>query len=115
MGWAALGALPAAAGLVTTLVAEIINTVVLASIGSAVLVLIPLGRTSGRSVLAWAPVIWTGLMVAAFTLLFAVLSPVIDVWQSAGRVPLLWVAAGLFASLSAGAWAWQRFVAPTQL
>ncbi|TDW30810.1 Ig-like domain-containing protein [Cryobacterium psychrophilum] len=115
VGWTTLGALPTAAGLVSSLVAEIVNTVVLASIGSAVLVLVPLGRTSGRSVLAWSPLFWAGLMVAAFTLLFAVLSPVIDVWQSAGRVPLLWVAAGIFAALSGGAWAWQRFVAPTQL
>jgi len=114
-GWAALGALPETTGLLSTLVAEIVNTVVLASIGSAVLVLVPLGRTSGRSVLAWSPVIWSGLMVAAFTLLFAVLSPTIEVCQNAGQVPLLWVAAGVFASLCAGAWAWQRFVTPAQL
>lgn len=115
VSWTVLGVLPAATGFASNLLAEMVNTVVLAAIGSAVLVLIPLGRTSGRSVLAWSPLAWAGLMVTAFTLLFAVLSPVIDVWQSAGTVPLLWVAAGVFAALSGGAWAWQRFVAPAGL
>ncbi|KGJ80371.1 hypothetical protein GY21_02630 [Cryobacterium roopkundense] len=115
VGWFGLGLLPPATGFLTAFFAEVANTVVLAAIGSAVLVLVPIGRTSGRSVLAWSPPVWAGLMVVSFTLLFAVLSPVIEVWQSAGTVPLLWVAAGVFAALSAGAWAWQRFVAPAGL
>jgi len=115
VGWVVLGVLPGASGFGANLIAEVVNTVVLASVGSAVLVLVPLGRTSGRSVLSWSPPVWAGLMVAAFTLLFAVLAPVVDGWQHAGTVPLLWVAAGVFAALSGGAWAWQRFVAPAQL
>lgn len=115
VGWVGLGLLPTADGFLGTFLAEVLNTIVLAAIGSAVFVLVPIGRTSGRSVLAWSPPVWAGLMVASFTLLFAALSPVIEVWQSAGHVPLLWVAAGVFAALSAGAWAWQRFVAPAGL
>ena len=115
VGWLGLGLLPPADGFLGAFLAEVLNTIVLAAIGSAVLVLVPIGKTSGRSVLAWSPPVWAGLMVVSFTLLFAVLSPVIEAWRSAGTVPLLWVAAGIFAALSAGAWAWQRFVAPADL
>ena len=112
-GWLILGALPSADGFLSTLGAEIANSLVLAAIGSAVLVLMPIGNTSGRSILAWSPPIWAGLTVIAFTILFGVLSPVIDLWQGEGSVTLLWVATGAFAALSVGAWSWQRFVVPT--
>jgi len=115
IGWVVLGLLPRAEGFGSNLLAEAVNTVVLAAVGSAVLVLVPIGRTSGRSILAWSPPAWAGLMIVSFTLLFAILSPVIDVWHSAGTVSLLWVAGAVFAALSAGAWAWQRFVAPAEL
>jgi len=44
--------------------------------------------------------------------MFGVLSPVVAAWQGAGTVTLLWVAIGVFAAVSVGAWAWQRFVLP---
>ena len=113
VGWLILGALPSADGFLSTLGAEIANSVVLAAIGSAVLMLIPIGNTCGRSILAWSPPIWAGLTVVAFTILFGVLSPVVDLWQGGGSVTLLWVAASAFAALSVGAWSWQRFVVPT--
>ncbi|MFC5929569.1 hypothetical protein D6T64_17200 [Cryobacterium melibiosiphilum] len=113
-GWFVLGVLPAAENFGTALVAEIVNTLVLAAIGSAVFILVPIGSTSGRSILSWSPLVWVGLTLAALTVLFGVLSPVVAVWQSDGTIALLWVAAAAFAALSCGAWAWQRFVAPTQ-
>lgn len=112
LGWFVLGVLPEAASLGTALVSEIMNTVVLASIGSAVFILVPIGSTSGRSILVWSPLAWVGLTLAALTVLFGVLSPVVAVWQSEGTIALLWVAAAGFAALSCGAWAWQRYVAP---
>ncbi|KFF60377.1 hypothetical protein JF66_04840 [Cryobacterium sp. MLB-32] len=115
IGWLGLSALPPIDGFMGAFLAEVLNTIVLTAIGSAVFVLVPLGSTSGRSVLAWSPPVWAGLMVVSLTLLFAVLSPAIDAWQSAGAIPLLWLASVVFAALSAGAWAWQRFVAPAGL
>lgn len=112
VGWLILGALPTADGFLSALGAEITNAIVLAAIGSAVLVLIPLGHTSGRSILAWSPPIWAMLTVLANTFLFAVLTPAVATWQSDGTVTLLWVATGTFAAISVGAWAWQRYVAP---
>lgn len=113
VGWLILGALPPSGhGFLGTLGSEIANIVVLGSVGSAVLVLMPLGKTSGRSILAWSPPIWAGLTVIAFTVMFGVLSPVVAAWQGAGTATLLWVAVGVFAAVSVGAWAWQRFVVP---
>ena len=115
LGLAALlvvGTLPAADGFLSTLAAEVANTVVLASIGSAVLVLIPIGNTSGRSILAWSPPIWAALTVPAFLTLFTLLSPMLPRWTGTGTAILLWVAAAGFAVVSVSAWAWQRFVLP---
>jgi len=107
-----VGTLPVADGFLSTLAAEVANTVVLASIGSAVLVLIPIGNTSGRSILAWSPPIWAALTVPAFLTLFTLLSPMLPRWTGTGTAILLWVAAAGFAVVSVSAWAWQRFVLP---
>ncbi|WP_158250263.1 hypothetical protein [Cryobacterium sp. M96] len=115
VGWLTLGLLPAADGFLSALAAEIINSVVLAAIGSAALVLIPIGRTSGRSILAWSPPIWACLTVLAFTIMFGVLSPAVELWHEGGSLSLWWVAGTLFAALSIGAWAWQRFVTPARV
>jgi hypothetical protein len=71
-----------------------------------VLVLIPLGSTSGRSILAWSPPIWAALAVPAFLALFVLLSPTLET-----SAPF-WVVAAFFAGLSVAVWAWQRFVVP---
>lgn len=113
LGWFLLGVLPPATNFGAALGAEIVNTLVLAAIGSAVFILVPIGNTSGRSILVWSPLAWVGLTLAALTVMFGVLSPVVAVWTSQGTIALLWVAAAGFAALSCGAWAWQRFVAPT--
>jgi len=112
VGWLLLGVLPQAAGFASAFGAEVANSVVLAAIGSAAIVLVPLGSTSGRSILAWSPPVWAGLTVLAFTIMFAVLSPTMTLGHGDGTSTLLWVSAGVFAALSTGAWAWQRFVSP---
>jgi hypothetical protein len=112
-GWLLLGILPAANGFTSTLAAEVVNTIVLAAIGSAVLVLIPIGSTSGRTILAWSPPVWAGLIVVAFSVLFGVLSPTFDAVRGGSGTALVWTAAGAFAAVSVGAWAWQRFVSPS--
>ena len=114
IGWLMLGLLPPADGFLSALAAEIATSVVLTAIGSAALVLIPIGRTSGRSILAWSPPIWACLTVLAFTIMFGVLSPTVNLWHKGGSLSLWWIAGGLFAALSVGAWAWQRFVAPAR-
>ena len=115
LGLAALlvvGTLPVADSFLSALAAEVANTVVLASIGSAVLVLVPIGNTSGRSILAWSPPVWAALTVPAYLTLFTLLSPMLPRWTGSGTVVLLWVVAAGFAVVSVAAWAWQRFVQP---
>lgn len=115
LGLAALvvvGTLPVADSFLSALAAEVANTVVLASIGSAVLVLVPIGNTSGRSILAWSPPIWAALTVPAFLTLFTLLSPMLPEWTGSGTAVLLWVVAAGFAVVSVAAWTWQRFVQP---
>ncbi|MEB0265666.1 hypothetical protein [Cryobacterium sp. 10I5] len=112
LGWLVLGVLPTGGGFGDLLAAEVANSVVLTAVGSALLVLVPIGSTSGRSIVAWSPLTWVGLTLAAFTVMFAVLSPVVGLWHGEGSVTLMWVASGLFAALSVSAWAWQRFVVP---
>ncbi|TFD68787.1 hypothetical protein E3T47_02120 [Cryobacterium ruanii] len=114
LAWSLGSLLPAATDFATSLAAETGNTIVLAAIGSAVLILVPIGHTSGRRILAWSPVLWTGLTVVSCGILFAALAPMVEQWQSEGIGMALWIAAATFAALCASAWVWQRFVAPSQ-
>lgn len=114
LAWSLESLMPDATSFATSLAAETGNTIVLAAIGSAVLILVPLGHTSGRSILAWSPLMWAGLTVISCGVLFAALTPVIEQWQADGAGLALWIAAATFAALCASVWAWQRFVAPTQ-
>ncbi|WP_105033639.1 hypothetical protein [Cryobacterium aureum] len=114
LAWSLSSVLPAASDFVTSLAAETGNTIVLAAIGSAVLILVPIGHTSGRRILAWSPPLWTGLTVVAYGILFAALSPMVEQLQSAGTGMALWITAATFAAVCASAWAWQRFITPAQ-
>lgn len=114
LAWSLGSLLPGATNFATSLAAETGNTIVLAAIGSAVLILVPVGHTSGRRILAWSPALWTGLTVVAYGILFAALAPMVEHWQSDGTGMALWITAATFAALCASAWVWQRFVAPSQ-
>ena len=114
LAWSIGALLPAASDFATSLVAETVNTIVLAAIGGAVMILVPIGHASGRSILAWSPPIWTGLTVLAYGILFAALAPAIDQLQTSGSGTVLWIIAATFAALCASAWVWQRFVTPEQ-
>ncbi|MDJ0339222.1 hypothetical protein [Cryobacterium sp. PH31-O1] len=114
LAWSLGSLLPGASNFATSLAAETGNTIVLAAIGSAVLILVPVGHTSGRRILAWSPTLWTGLTVVTYGILFAALAPVVEQWQSEGAGMALWIAAATFAALCASAWVWQRFVTPSQ-
>ncbi|MCY7405219.1 MAG: hypothetical protein LH475_11440 [Cryobacterium sp.] len=114
LAWSLGSLLPGASDFVTSLAAETGNTIVLAAIGSAVLILVPIGHTSGRRILAWSPPVWTGLTVVTYGILFAALAPMVEQLRSEGTGLALGISAGTFAALCASAWAWQRFVVPTQ-
>jgi hypothetical protein len=113
VGLLVVGTLPTASGFVGVLAVEVANTIVLTAIGSAALVLIPVGNTSGRSILAWSPPIWAALTVLAYLVFFTVVPPMTGDWRTDGSAVVLTLLAVGFAAVSVTIWAWQRFVGPS--
>jgi hypothetical protein len=90
---------------------ELLHTIVLAAFGSASLLLVPVGRTSGRRILDWSPALWLLLAIVSFTSLTMLFVPSLAASAAEGGVlPLALVALG-FAALCVSVWVWQRFVA----
>ena len=112
LAWLLASLLPGASTFVTSLAAETGNTIVLAAVGSAVMILVPVGHTSGHRILAWSPPVWTGLTIVAYGILFSALAPLVEQLQSEGTGTALWITAATFAAVCASAWTWQRFVEP---
>jgi hypothetical protein len=112
LAWSLASLLPGASTFVTSLAAETGNTIVLAAVGSAVMILVPVGHTSGHRILAWSPPVWTGLTIVAYGILFSALAPLVEQLQSEGTGTALWITAATFAAVCASAWTWQRFVEP---
>ncbi|MEO6825947.1 MAG: Ig-like domain-containing protein [Microbacteriaceae bacterium] len=114
--WLLLGLQSTPAGAVAAFWGELGNIVVLASVGSAALSLIPIGRTPGRAIYAWSRSLWLGISAAVFTVLFAVLIPVTSAWQRGPAAEatgaVIGAIVGGFAIVSFSVWLWQRFVAP---
>ncbi|MCS5724243.1 Ig-like domain-containing protein [Herbiconiux sp. CPCC 203407] len=117
------GAAWVAAGLITGLAgdgapgfwvvaaSELLHTIVLAALGSASLLLVPVARTSGRRILDWSPALWLLLAIVSFSSLTMLFVPSLAATAAAGGVlPLALVALG-FAALCVSVWVWQRFVA----
>jgi hypothetical protein len=113
VGWIAVGLLPVATTTVTAFVSEFANAVVLLAIGSAGVLLLPLGSLPGRAILQWSRGMWLGITVAVDTVLFAILVPTQRLHaHGAGAVTFAVCILG-FATVSVSVWLWQRYVAPT--
>ncbi len=91
---------------------EILATVCLAGLGSAMVLMLPLGRLPGRVLLEWSPLAW-GVTLAVV----ATFGWVIALGGSDARFPVLGTAmiAGGFAALSIAVWAWVRYVEPAEI
>ncbi|WP_382304849.1 hypothetical protein [Herbiconiux sp. UC225_62] len=114
VAWLASGALGDQTGssdILLSAYAEFLHVVVLASFGAASLLLLPVGRSAGRRLLAWSPATWLLLAVASFTALAMLFVPALAEAAADGRLVVLLVAAVAFAAVSVSAWAWTRFVA----
>jgi hypothetical protein len=114
VGWLASGALgdqTASTDILFAALAEFLHVVVLASFGASSLLLLPIGRSTGRRLLAWSPATWLLLAVASFTALAMLFVPALVAAVADGRIVVLLVAAVAFAAVSVSAWAWTRFVA----
>lgn len=110
--WLILGALPAPSGSVGAFFAELANSLVLTSVGSASVMLIPLGKLPGRAIFAWSRRVWLGMILVVDTVLFALLIPADGSWQGSVHAAASIVFAVGFAAVSVSLWLWRRYVAP---
>jgi hypothetical protein len=112
IGWLAIGVLPEPNTAVAAFTAEFVNAVVLVAIGSAAVLMLPLGTLPGRMILRWSWGIWLAGAVAVDTVLFAILVPIGRLNTSGTGTILFAVCTIGFAAISSSVWLWQRYIAP---
>jgi hypothetical protein len=101
---------PGPVDLVGPFVAEFINTVALASVGAAAVLLLPMADLPGRHMIRWNPAVWLLFAVIGFTLLAGVLSSTLGAVGGGAGLILLALASLGFAALCVATWLWVRFV-----
>lgn len=91
---------------------ELVNITAMAALGSAALMMVPLGKLSGRAVLNWSRPAWFVSALLIFTVLFAFLSPTVDAWEGQVALVVAALAAVGFGAIGISLWIWRRMVAP---
>ncbi|WP_226655565.1 Ig-like domain-containing protein [Leifsonia sp. LS1] len=114
LAWLLTGVLPAPSGAISAFVVECANALAMVGIGSSAIALLPLGGLAGRAVFQWSRLMWTGLSLVVFTLLFALLLPVASLVENGTGMIAATVVALAFAVLSVSAWLWERYVEPAR-
>ncbi|QHC58107.1 hypothetical protein [Rathayibacter sp. VKM Ac-2760] len=110
VAWAASVAVPADGSFAAVLTAEVLSATTLLSVGSSVVLLFPVGRPAGQSILRWSPVLWLGLTLLASTVLFLLLTPTIAAWSADGGGGPALFAVVAFTAVCTSIWAWRRFI-----
>ncbi|WP_374010056.1 hypothetical protein [Leifsonia sp. LS-T14] len=112
VAWLAVGLLAAPSTPLAVFVAVFVNVLALGGIGSAAVMLLPIGGLAGRTIARWSRWLWGGLSLVVYTVLFALLLPVASlVERGVGVIVIIGVAVG-FAAASVAFWLWERYVAP---
>ncbi|WP_161793717.1 Ig-like domain-containing protein [Agreia bicolorata] len=106
------GSIASAAGPGTAgaFLSEFVNTVALASLGGAAILLLPIADLPGRHILRWKPIVWLLLALAGFTLLAGVLSSALEGLGGGAGLILLALASLTFAAVCVAIWLWVKFV-----
>lgn len=112
VGWVATGMIGQPSDFAGALASEIAGITAMAGIGSASIMLIPLGQLSGRAVYSWSRPLWMAVTLVMFTALFLQLGPVIDSWQGGVAATVAVLLAVGFGALSLSLWLWRRYVQP---
>jgi hypothetical protein len=112
LAWLASTLLGSPSGFLGSLLIETANIAAMAGIGSAAILLIPLGRMDGRALLVWSRPAWFAAAVLILTVLFALLAPVIDVWQTNGSAVVGLLVVLAFGALGLSLWIWRRLIDP---
>jgi hypothetical protein len=108
LAWMAHHLVGSVDGFWASLLSETLATVCLAGLGSAVILMLPLGTLPGRVVLEWSPRVWCVVTLAVSTVAAAVL-------LGGGANPALPMLATLlvvsaFAAVCVAVWAWVNYV-----
>lgn len=114
LAWLLTGVLPAPTGGVSAFLLECANALAMVGIGSAAVALLPLGGLAGRAIFQWSRLMWAGLSLVVFTLLFALLLPVASLVENGTGILAASVVAIAFAVLSVSTWLWERYVEPAR-
>jgi len=111
-GWLTLDLLPTVDSALAAFASEFVNATVLVAIGSAGVLLLPLGSLPGRAILRWSRGTWLLIAIAVETLLFAILVPIQDLATRQTGTLAFAIGTLAFAAISISAWLWQRYIAP---
>lgn len=112
VGWLITSLIGTPVGFVDSFAAELINIVAMTALGSAAMMMVPLGKLSGRAVLNWSRPAWFATALVIFTVLFAFLSPTVDAWQGQVATLVILIAVVGFAAVGMSLWVWRRMVSP---
>ncbi|WP_091178718.1 hypothetical protein [Paramicrobacterium humi] len=112
LAWLIASLVPRGGGFVTQLLVETANITALVGIGSAAIMMVPLGRLSGRAVFARSRLVWTASVLAILTALFVMLGPSIADWRATGNVLAALALTLGFAAIGFSVWLWKRYVQP---
>jgi hypothetical protein len=112
LAWLASTLLGAPSGFFDSLLIETANIAAMAGVGSAAVLLIPLGRMDGRALLVWSRSAWFLMATVVLTVLFALLAPVVDVWQTNGGAFVGFLIVLGFGALGLSLWIWRHLIHP---
>ncbi|MFF1574091.1 hypothetical protein ACFVWR_15215 [Leifsonia sp. NPDC058292] len=114
LAWLTVGIIPEPTGVVSAFATELANSLSLLGLGTAAIALIPVGGLAGRAVFQWSRLVWLGMSLVVYTLLFALLLPVASLVETGENLIILVIATLAFAVLSVCVWMWERFVEPAR-
>ena len=106
LAWVAHG-LVGGSGFAPAALRELLATVALAGIGSALVMVLPIAGLPGRVVLEWSGAAWTASVLAV-----ALFAGVLLLGGGGFPIVASLVVAGAFAAVSLAVWSWFRFVEP---
>ncbi|MET0713704.1 MAG: hypothetical protein ABWY57_02225 [Mycetocola sp.] len=112
IAWLASTLLGSPPGFFGSLLTETANIAAMAGVGSAAVLLIPLGKLDGRALLVWSRPTWLLSTTVVLTVLFALLAPVFDVWETSGEVIVGFLIVLGFGAVGLSLWIWRRLIQP---
>ncbi|WKK70926.1 hypothetical protein Q0F99_14495 [Rathayibacter oskolensis] len=112
LAWGVSALVPPDGTFAAVLAAEVLSATTLLAVGSSVVLLFPVGRPAGQSILRWSPALWLGLTLLSTTVLFLLLTPTITAWSTDGGAGPAVLVVVAFGAVCTSIWAWRRFVDP---